>query len=390
MLNNLTLPSVGAPVFLVGGVAQPEGLIPLGSNLSVTGSSTIYFTTDGSDPRLEGGTINLTASSVSSGGVIPLSVGTHLKARVRNGTNWSALSEGTFFVGPIATSANIVISELMYHPVGQDEGAEYLELMNVDPVNSIDLSMTTFAGIDYTFPLGESLAAGERIVIVKDPVAFAAAYSTAGIRFAPGAYSASLNNDGEEIALINALGSDAQRFTYNDVSPWPVSADGLGYSLTLIAPEASPDHSLPENWRSSALPGGSPGTSDSEVFAGNPAADLDHDGLSAFLEYALGSLAGEAGFSPESFVVVGSGFFDDGLGVLKEFPSYSYRRNLRADDVLVIVEVSANLAAWNDAGTVFVSSVANGDGTETVTVRGASPTSDEVRQFVRLRVSSRP
>ncbi len=390
VLNNLSLPSVAAPVYLVGGTAQQGGLIPLGSALTATGSGTIYYTTDGSDPRLEGGAVSPTATAISSGGVIPITVGSLVKARVRSGTTWSAITEGTYFVGPISDSTNLVISELMYNPAGMEEGTEFVELMNIDQTNAIDLSMATFEGISYTFPLGTSLAAGERIVVIKDPVAFATAYNTAGMNLAPGDYGSSLSNDGEQIALVNALGVDVQRFTYNDARPWPLAADGSGYTLTLIAPETSPDHGLPESWRSSVDLAGTPGTSDADVFTGNPLADADRDGMNALLEYALGSIAGDAGVSPESYLTYGTGIFDDGAGGTTEFLTASYRRNLAADDIIYQAQISTDLVAWSDVGTDYVTAVANGDGTETVTVRSLTPTSDEVRQFIRLKIITRP
>jgi len=346
VLNNISLlPSIDAPVFLVGGSTQNEGLIPLGSNLTATGSGTIHYTTDGSDPRLDGGAISPNAITLSSGNAIPVSVGSLVKARARIGSIWSALNEGTFFVGPIADSSNLVISELMYNPAGADENTEFIELLNTDSSNAIDLSLSSFSGIDYTFPLGESLAPGERIVIVTDQAAFANTYNTAGMRIAPGEYEASLSNNGEEIALVNALGIDAQRFTYNDVNPWPVAADGSGYSLTLIAPETHPDLSLPESWRISVDLGGTPGTSDAETFAGAP------------LEM--------------------------------EFIAMTYRRNLGADDVVYQVEVSSDLMSWSTMGTGQVSASPNGDGTETVTIRSLTPLTQELRQFIRLRVELR-
>lgn len=389
VLNNISLlPSIDAPVFLVGGSAQNEGLIPLGSNLTATGSGTIHYTTDGSDPRLDGGAISPNAITLSSGNAIPVSVGSLVKARARIGSIWSALNEGTFFVGPIADSSNLVISELMYNPAGADENTEFIELLNTDSSNAIDLSLSSFSGIDYTFPLGESLAPGERIVIVTDQAAFANTYNTAGMRIAPGEYEASLSNNGEEIALVNALGIDAQRFTYNDANPWPVAADGSGYSLTLIAPETHPDLSLPESWRISVDLGGTPGTSDAETFAGAPLADLDGDGLNALLEYALGSLAGDEGASPESNPISEVVTFDDGSGEM-EFIAMTYRRNLGADDVIYQVEVSSDLMSWSTTGTGQVSASPNGDGTETVTIRSLTPLAQELRQFIRLRVELR-
>jgi hypothetical protein len=262
--------------------------------------------------------------------------------------------------------------------------------MNVHPTNDVDLSQVTFDGISYTFPLGVSLPVGERIVIVKNQAVFATIYDTAAIRIAPGNYSSSLSNDGEEIVVINTLGVDVQRFTYNDVPPWPAEADGDGYTLTLIAPEGSPDHNVPQNWRISVLPGGSPSASDATMFQGDPLADLDGDGLTALAEYAFGTIDGDANSSLEAELEISSEDFDDGHGGMAEYLTFSYRRNLAADDIEFAVVVSEDLVDWQNDQTEFVRSSANGDGTEKVTVRTLAPVSDYEKRFIRVNVSTWP
>ncbi|MGI9240720.1 MAG: hypothetical protein ACR2RV_07960, partial [Verrucomicrobiales bacterium] len=247
-----------------------------------------------------------------------------------------------------------------------------------------------FTGIDYAFPVGITLAAGERIVVVKNQAAFSAAYETAGINIAPGEFSStSLDNSGEQLALIDATGTDAQRFTYNDKAPWPTSPDGDGFSLVLIAPDSSPDHSLATSWRSSVGLDGSPGGSDAVTFSGDPDLDADGDGLSAFLEYALGSTGGDTESSPESYLEVGTTSLDDGGGDTEHYLTLSYRRNLAADDVLYEVQCANDLEAWSSLGTVLMSAIPNGDGTETVTHRSTAPLASIAREFIRLRVTSR-
>jgi len=385
VLNNISLPSVDAPEFRVGGAPQMKGLVSMGDTLTVTGGGSIYYTVDGVDPREDGGAVSPSAILVSNGAVIPLSAGALLKARVRTGGNWSALATGTFYRGPIASSSNLVVSEFMYNPAGSEEGAEFIELLNVDPVNAIDLSSVSFSGIDYLFPLGQSLAAGARLVLVKDFAAFSAANNTDGIQFAPGNYTSSLNNDGEEIALLDPFGVDVQRFTYNDVAPWPTAPDGLGYSLVLMSPNGLPDHDEATNWRSSVQVGGTPGGEDAEAFTGDPNADLDGDGLGRLLEYAFGSVSGDSGFSPESQVSLGSGIFDGG----NEYPTITYRRNLAADDLIFEVQVSSNLETWEDDKVVFVRSTSNGDGTENVTFRAEGSAQAIPVQFIRVKVTLR-
>ena len=77
--------------------------------------------------------------------------------------------------------ATVVISEIMYNPVGTGGGLdgdefEFLELTNVGP-DPVDLSGAAFTdGITYTFDEGVSLSAGDRLVVVPNRAAFAARY----------------------------------------------------------------------------------------------------------------------------------------------------------------------------------------------------------------------
>ena len=310
-----------------------------------------------------------------------------LKARALNGGEWSALTEAEFIVGTPAASSNLVVSEIYYNPSGADESTEWIELMNISG-GTIDLTGVSFSGITYTFPSGWLLPAGARIVVVKDQTAFAAAYNTAGLTIAPGEFAASLSNSGEELAAIDSTGTlDIQRFTYSDEAPWPTGPDSGGYSLALVAPDTSPDHGVASNWRSSAAIGGSPGASDTVNLAGNPNDDLDGDGLVALLEHAFGSINGDAGASPESQVVIGTGFFNGGT---EENLTITFRRNLAADDVIIKAEISSDLASWNSLGVQYISSIPNGDGTETVTYRSTAPFASIDKEFVRIRVTQRP
>ena len=300
--------------------------------------------------------------------------------------------ENTTPVEP-ASAGNLAISEIMYHPAAPSPGElgagftdqdqfEFIELMNIGTA-VVDLTGVAFTtGIAHQLP-ATTLAPGERKVIARDRAAFLSRYPASAGALMDGEYlgvgdSNQLSNGGEQIVLSDALGADIRRFSYSDDLPWPEAADGDGYSLTLIAPEDDPDHSLASNWRASVDPGGTPGGSDAVAFAGDPDLDGDGDGLSAFLEHAFGSSDSEPGLGATAYL--------DPAGHLV----IAYPRNLAADDVVVEVQTSADLLNWETTAGDFAltAEAAQGDGTSQVMWRSLVPRA-LLREFVRLRARSR-
>lgn len=95
-------PQTTAPEFLINGSRQHGGAIGPGDLLGVVNTrpaseGVIYYTTDGSDPRLIGGAVNTTSVQTFTNDV-SLDDTTHLKSRILLNGEWSALSEATFVV----------------------------------------------------------------------------------------------------------------------------------------------------------------------------------------------------------------------------------------------------------------------------------------------------
>jgi hypothetical protein len=248
-------PSIDAPTFNEHG-----GAVESGFALTMTAPiGDVYYTLDGSDPRLPGGAIN-TADATKYAGPVTLTQSVRVRARVFFGA-WSAVHDVIFAVGPVVESLRV--NELMYHPADtgnpDDPNAEYIELTNIG-VETLDLSLVRFTnGVDFTFP-STKLAPGGYCLVVKDPAAFQVKYGS-NLPVA-GAYSGSLANGGETLELVDAIGRTIQRFKYAD--DWYPRTDGDGYSLTVVDP-ANPDlttWSQKAAWRASTHPGGSPGTAD--------------------------------------------------------------------------------------------------------------------------------
>jgi hypothetical protein len=171
------------------------------------------------------------------------------------------LNEASFYL--IQTFTNLLITEFMYHPTGSTnydaDEFEFIELKNVASTN-LELSGVRFTnGIGYTFPIGTVVGPGEFVVLVSNPAAFTNRYPAA--RF-DGVYTGRLSNGGEKIALVHASGAPLVALTYSDRSPWPVAADGSGFSLVPVNPNLNPNPDEPLNWRASTSIGGSPGADD--------------------------------------------------------------------------------------------------------------------------------
>ncbi|MHC5061130.1 MAG: CotH kinase family protein, partial [Planctomycetota bacterium] len=236
--------------------ANRGGYISSGDSISMTSSGgTIYYTTDGTDPRLHGGAIAGSASAYSSS--FMLSESKQIKARIRyTSSNWSALNEATFDIGDAIS--NLRITEIMYNV--NDPNHEFIELKNIGG-SALNLNLVKFTdGIDFTFP-SLSLPAGGYCVAARNAASFALRYPGFSGTIA-GEFAGAINNGGERITLADSLGETILDFRFKD--GWYPITDGEDFSLNIIDP-ANPD---PNNWeyarywQPSSVAGGTPSDAD--------------------------------------------------------------------------------------------------------------------------------
>lgn len=317
-------------------------------------------------------------------------------ARTYDGQQWSAPTISTYVIGAeLADSSNIVISEIMYNPAPPSASEinagfadpnqfEYIELLNIstNPVDLLDMSFSTGINFDFSGASLTVLQPAGRVLIVNSQAAFEQRYGSDLSNLIAGEFTAgtSLASAGERLTLDGKLGF-VRAFTYNDKHPWPESPDGMGPSLVLIAPESNPDHSQGANWRASTAALGEPGTSGASPYVGDPAADGDSDGLTAFAEHAFGTSDSDAS---DKSVLQPTVAPDGSLSV-------TYSVNLAAEDAVVAMEQSTDLLTWIPAAPAFQleNEVHNGDGTATLTFYSIAPAETGSRLFVRLRVTVR-
>lgn len=250
-------PSVSAPSFSQLGGTVPDGF-PLVLE-HTNGAGVIYFTIDGTDPRLRGGAVNPAAVAYST--PIEITGPTYVRARVLSGNTWSAIVEG--LLSPPQDLSKLQLTEIMYNPKGtglvDGDEFEFLEFKNAG-TSTLNLSGLRFtSGITYQFPIGTALAPGQFFVLARNGAEFTNRYPGVQVR---GIYSGRLDNAGESLRLASPIGGTILSLTYNDRAPWPVTADGSGFSAVPVNPNANPDSNEGRNWRNSTFVGGSPGADD--------------------------------------------------------------------------------------------------------------------------------
>jgi len=167
--------------------------------------------------------------------------------------NW--LPVALLLAAASAAQSAVVISEIMYDPVGGGTN-EFVELHNAG-TGTVSVAGWYFAdGITYTFPAGTTIGAGDYLVVAINRAAFQMRYP--GVtNLAPGFFNGQLNNGGERLSVADPSSNRVFDVTYDNNAPWPEAAAGLGSSLVLVDP-AGPAND-PANWRASANLHGSPG-----------------------------------------------------------------------------------------------------------------------------------
>lgn len=162
----------------------------------------------------------------------------------------------TFLMGV----SDIVINELHYNPCttqGTDDTFEFIELFNTT-AGTIDIGDWYLAnGINFTFPTGTMMAAGEYIIVCAD----ATSYSGLGLQTFEWGIGQGLVNTGESVNLFDDTAQLIDLVAYGTMAPWPTDPNGNCNSLELI--DSFGENNDPTAWQASYTFGGTPGTPNS-------------------------------------------------------------------------------------------------------------------------------
>jgi hypothetical protein len=138
----------------------------------------------------------------------------------------------TLFALASAVSAQVVISEIHYHPVEEpafnadgtpfltltNDVHEFVEIQNAG-ASTVDLSGWTLAGgISYTFPTNTTIASGAFRVIARNPTRLATVYSLIATNVL-GPYNGHLGNNSDTVRLLDTSGNTIDAVTYNSKFP---------------------------------------------------------------------------------------------------------------------------------------------------------------------------
>ncbi len=160
--------------------------------------------------------------------------------------------------------SDVVINEIMYHPISGISDDEFIELHNRGAIATNIGNWRITGGITFGFPPNTSIPANEYVVVARNAARLMSRHPNLNANNTFGDYSGSLGNGGERIVVAMAVPSFTtnnnivatnfthvvvNEVTYRDGGRWGRWSDGGGSSLELVDPHS--DNRLASNWADS-------------------------------------------------------------------------------------------------------------------------------------------
>jgi hypothetical protein len=204
-----------------------------------------------------------------------ISFGRYYKQSTNTYNFVAMVSQTSGYANALPKVEPVAINEIMYNPTSggayDHNEYEYIELLNSssvavplyewDNLNKRYVPWRFTDGIDFEFPLGTVLPGGQRLLIVRNPVAFEERYGDTGL-VVLGPYDGRLDNAGEKLTLSKPADEVNDEYyyirvdqvSYGNSPPWPTEPNGKGSSLSRIDPTAYGNDVV--NWQVKSTPPG--------------------------------------------------------------------------------------------------------------------------------------
>ena len=162
----------------------------------------------------------------------------------------------------------LVVSEINYNSASTTDAGDWIELHNY---SNYDLDISGWKVKDendfhvFTFPVSTIIRANGYLVLSEDLTKFRSQFP--GVTNVIGELGFNFGNGDDQIRLYNNSDNLLMAFYYQDIAPWPVEAEGLGYTCERLSNTSDPSDGA--NWFAGCK-GGSPGRAYSPVLAVSP------------------------------------------------------------------------------------------------------------------------
>jgi len=180
------------------------------------------------------------------------------EAAENNAANWRAgCILGTPGSAYAACNYDIVISEINYNSFLAYNPGDWVEILNRS-ASTVDISGWIMrdgkTNNIYVLPNGSVLSAGERLVVADSLESFTVKFPS--VTNVVGEPPFSFSNGGDAVRLYLPSGKLKYSVRYKDALPWPIDADGNGFTLELVDEPGNPNDAV--SWVAGCLYG-SPG-----------------------------------------------------------------------------------------------------------------------------------
>ena len=156
----------------------------------------------------------------------------------------------------------IVINEINYNSSNDFDSGDWVELVN-NSIYPADLTGWKFLDEDdshiYSLPDSLVIQAGDYLVLCQDTSSFLSVFPT--VNNYVGELGYGFSGGGELLRLMDSTDALVDYVEYDDSNPWPLNADGNGFSLELTNYEL--DNTIATSWAASVVPNGTPGVTNS-------------------------------------------------------------------------------------------------------------------------------